>query len=52
MDATPKYDAETAQLLRLTLERVAMKIERRAANEVYQRAFRIAAKIVRETKPD
>ena len=43
---------ETARLIRLYLERVAAKLERVQASATYMNAFRRAAKMVRESKPD
>lgn len=43
---------ETARLMRLYLERLALKIERIATNETYKSAFRTTARLVREAKPD
>jgi hypothetical protein len=38
-------------LVRITLERAALRIERQAGNDVYIRAWKAAAKIIREMKP-
>jgi hypothetical protein len=51
-DPPIKYDADTARAIRLHLERLACKIERTQANPAYQYAFRIIAKLIRESKPD
>lgn len=37
--------------IRLTLERAAMKVERQAGNDVYVRAWKVAAKLIRDMKP-
>ncbi|WP_156795564.1 hypothetical protein [Bradyrhizobium icense] len=43
---------EKAQLVRVTLERAAVRIERAQGNRVYKSAFKAAAKIIREMKPE
>lgn len=49
-------DKTTEQLMRdhivrTTLERAAAHIERHSGNDVYQRAWKVAAKIIRGMKP-
>jgi len=46
------FDPETARIIRLYLERVALRIERMAANRTYTNALKIAARMVRDSKPD
>ena len=48
----PKYTPEVARIVRLVLERVAVKLERREGNRSYVGAYKIAAKMVRDAKPD
>lgn len=48
----PMSELEKNQVVRLALERVAAAIERKAGNKVYMAAWKIAAKIVREMKPN
>lgn len=43
---------ETARIVRLYLERVAMRIERISASPNYTTAYRAAARLVRDAKPD
>jgi hypothetical protein len=50
--AEPKYDAETTRLIRLHLERVARQLERRVGSYPYMQAWKLAARIVRDSKPD
>jgi hypothetical protein len=38
-------------VIRLTLERAALRIERQSGNELYRKAWKIAAKLVRDMKP-
>lgn len=38
--------------VRITLERAAQRLERQAGNELYQRAWKTAAKVIRSMKPD
>lgn len=45
-------DLEKVQIERLALERAAAAIERKSGNKVYMAAWKIAAKIVREMKPN
>lgn len=45
-------DPVTARVIRLYLERVAMRLEHTNASHVYYNAFKQAARIVRESKPD
>lgn len=44
--------AEEVRKVRIALERAARKIEQIAACNLYMKAFKKAAKIVREEKPD
>ena len=48
----PSLPPEVARLIRLYLERAAMKIERIQASPAYISAFKLAARILRESKPD
>ena len=52
--AGPPYEisAQCAREIRAALERVAIQLETKGGNNVYQAAWRIAARIVRENKPD
>jgi hypothetical protein len=45
-------EPHTARLVRAALERVANKIERMAGNKTYKQAFKVAARVVRDSKPD
>lgn len=45
-------ELETKSLVRLALERAAVRIEQKSGNKVYMSAWKIAAKIVRDMKPD
>ena len=47
-----KMPPEIARILRLHLERLASRLDRVQASHVYMSAFRRAAKMVRESKPD
>lgn len=47
-----ELDPETARIIRLYLERVACRVERTAAGASYMSAFKIAAQLIREQKPD
>lgn len=44
--------AHQIQLVRLALERAAVRLEQRAGNKLYQQAWKIAAKMIREMKPE
>lgn len=45
-------DASVSREIRMALERAAVKIETRSGCKPYRDAWKIAAKIVRESKPD
>ena len=48
----PELDAVTARLVRLYLERAAMRVERMNYSMVYMKAFKKAAQVVRNCKPE
>jgi len=48
----PKITEHDARIARLYLERAARRIERYRASNTYMVALRIAARIIRESKPD
>lgn len=48
----PGYTPEVARIIRVVLERVALKLDRRDGNKSYVAAYKIAAKMVRDAKPD
>ena len=45
-------DPRIARAVRTALECVAVKLEAKAANPTYRAAWKIAAKIIRDSKPD
>jgi hypothetical protein len=51
-DDNPKHPPEIARIIRLEFERLACKIERFVGNEQYVKAFKKAARLIRDSKPD
>jgi hypothetical protein len=49
--ADEKAAGDGNELVRITLERAATRLERAPGNRVYKSAFRTAAKLIREMKP-
>lgn len=52
MPEDPKHSPEIARILRLELERIALRLERLRGNSNYVAAYKNAARIVRDAKPD
>ena len=48
----PSMDEYTSRLIRLYLERVAMRLERVEAGQSYRCGLRFAARLIRASKPD
>ena len=50
--AEAEIPADKTQFARIILERAALRLERMPGSRVYRSAFKTAAKIVREMKPE
>jgi hypothetical protein len=51
-DDNPKHPPEIARIIRIELERIAGKVERLSGNDPYKAAFKKAARLIRDSKPD
>lgn len=52
MDEDRMIDLERADAARKALESAAQELERYSTNDVYQRAFKLGARIIRKLKDD